>query len=50
MKRTELKEKVYVSPAVSVEDIAVENGFAASPGTGETQDLYDDPTTISWGN
>lgn len=50
MKRTELKEKVYVSPAVSVEDIAVENGFAASPGTGNTQDLFDDPETIGWGD
>lgn len=50
MKTKDLFEKEYVSPAVSVEDIAVENGFAASPGTGETQDLYNDPTTISWGN
>ena len=50
MKTKDLFEKEYDAALDCVEDIAVENGFAASPGTGETQDLYDDPTTISWGN
>ena len=50
MKTIDLKKTGYVSPEVSVEDIAVENGFAASPGTGNTQDLFDDPETIGWGD
>ncbi len=43
MRQTELFKKDYVSPEISSEDIAVENGFAAS-----TQELTDDPDAIMW--
>ncbi len=49
MKKNILIKNEYVGPEISVIDMAVESGFAAS-GTGDTQELYDDPATIGWGN
>ena len=48
MKHTELNEKVYAAPEMSVVNIAAEKGFAASDGYASTEDITSDPTLIGW--
>lgn len=47
MKSIDLLKKNYASPEISVENIAVERGFAASDGIG-TQKLEEESYSIQW--
>lgn len=49
MKRNELMKKVYASPVISEEIVAVESGFAASGEEGiGTQSLKEETYSIQW--
>lgn len=47
MTSIDLLKKNYASPEISVENIAVESGFAASDGIG-TQELEEESYSIQW--
>ena len=49
MKRKKKKKKVYASPVISEEIVAVESGFAASGEDGiGTQSLHEETYSIQW--